>query len=93
MPADNPTIRFEALISTELRDLLQLAAELQGRSVSEFVVAAAQNAAKEAIAQIETIHLSASDQASFARALIDPPPLTPAMRRAILNHNKLIRSE
>ena len=35
------------------------------------------------------IRLSSEDQQRFAEALIDPPPLTPAMKRAIERHRLL----
>jgi hypothetical protein len=36
-----------------------------------------------------TIRLSIEDQQRFAEALINPPPLTPAMKRAIEHHRRL----
>lgn len=93
MLIDTPAVRLDATISPELLALLQMAAELQGRSLDEFVVAVLEGAAKQTIALTETVRLSARDQESLARALIDPPPLSPAMKRAIQNHGKLIRSE
>jgi uncharacterized protein (DUF1778 family) len=35
------------------------------------------------------IRLSVEDQRRFAEALINPPPLAPAMKRAIKRHRRL----
>ena len=48
MPAANTTARLEARISTDLHAMLKRAAELQGRTMTDFVVAAVQDAAQRA---------------------------------------------
>lgn len=35
------------------------------------------------------IHLSPEDQQAFAEALINPPPLSPALKRAFKRHRRL----
>lgn len=49
MPTTPSTARLEALISTDLHSMLKRAAELQGRTMTDFVVAAVQEAAQRAI--------------------------------------------
>jgi uncharacterized protein (DUF1778 family) len=68
------------------------AAEIQGRSVSVFVMAAAHDAAQKAIAEAHIISLSLQDQRRFAEALIDPPDPAP-MHRAAAAHRRLVRNE
>lgn len=82
--------RLEARISPAIYSLVQRAAELQGRSVSDFVVSAAQRAAETTIAKRELIELSRADQEQFAAALLKPAPLAPALRRAMEAHRKLV---
>jgi uncharacterized protein (DUF1778 family) len=84
------TARIEARISPDALAIVKRAAELQGRSVSDFVVAAAQEAASRAIEETQIIRLSVEDQRAFADSILNPPPLTPAMERAIANHGRLI---
>jgi uncharacterized protein (DUF1778 family) len=84
------TARFEARVSPEVLAVLKRAAELQGRSVSDFVVAAAQDAAHRAIEEASIIRLSVEDQQRFAEALLNPQSLTPSMERAISRHRSLI---
>lgn len=53
------------------------------------MVAAASAAARKTIEEAGMIPLSAEDQQRFAAALINSPPLTPAMKRAIKRHRRL----
>lgn len=84
------TARIEARIAPDALAIVKRAAELQGRSVSDFVVAAARDAAQRTIAETHIIRLAAEDQRRFAEALLNPPPLAPAMERARDAHARLI---
>jgi uncharacterized protein (DUF1778 family) len=92
MPRGNSrSARIEARIAPEALAVIKHAAEIQGRSVSDFVVAAAQEAAHGAIAEAHLIRLSVEDQRRFADRLLNPPELSPAMLRAKKAHSRLIR--
>lgn len=82
MPSSATTARLEARISAELHAMLKRAAALQGRTMTDFVVTAVQEAAQLAIEQAEVIRLSQADSERFAQALLEPPPLAPALERA-----------
>jgi uncharacterized protein (DUF1778 family) len=84
------TARIEARIAPDALAMVKRAAELQGRSVSDFVVAAARDAAQRTIEETHIIRLAAEDQRRFAEALLNPPPLAPAMERARDAHARLI---
>jgi len=84
------TARLEARIAPASLAVVKRAAELQGRSVSDFVVAAAEEAARKMIEDTTIIRLSVDDQQRFAELLIDPPALSPAMERARDAHAHLI---
>lgn len=87
------TARLEARISTDLHALLKRAAELQGRTMTDFVVTAVQDAAQRAIEQAEVVRLSLADQQCFAQALLNPPEPTPALKRALVRRETLLRAE
>ena len=87
-----PTARLEARISTDLHALLKRAAELQGRTMTDFVVSAVQDAAQRAIEQAEVVRLSLDDQECFAQALLAPPEPNAALKRAVERRNNLLRS-
>ena len=85
------TSRIEARISPDALQVVKRAAELQGRSVSDFVVAAAQEAARRTIEESHLIRLSVEDQARFAELLLNPPEPSHALRRAKEAHGRLVR--
>jgi uncharacterized protein (DUF1778 family) len=81
--------RLETRLPADVLARLKRAAELQGRTLTDFVVAAADEAACRAIEQIEIIRLSAEDQRRIADAILNPPKPAPAMKRAARRHRKL----
>ena len=88
----SPTARLEARLPVDVHAMLKRAAEIEGRTLTDLVVAAASAAARKTIEDTEMIRLSVEDQERFAEALINPPPLTPAMKRAIARHRSLFGS-
>ncbi|HEY1299798.1 MAG TPA: DUF1778 domain-containing protein [Stellaceae bacterium] len=83
------TARIEARITPDALAIVKRAAEIEGRSVSDFVVAAAREAARRTIEETQIIRLSVEDQRALAQAILDPPALTPAMERAIERYREL----
>jgi uncharacterized protein (DUF1778 family) len=94
MPQESTrTSRIEARIAPEVLAVVKRAAELQGRSVSDFVVAAAQEAAHRTIEETGIIRLSAEDQRRFVDILLNPPSPPPALVRAKETHDQLFGSQ
>ena len=86
--------RLEARISPDVYALIRRAAEMQGRSITDFVVSVAQRAAQEAIASSEVIRLSVADQAAFAKALSQPaPPPNAALAKAMERYKRTVKSD
>jgi len=84
------TARIEARIAPEALAVVRRAAEIQGRSVSDFVVAAAQEAAQKTVAEVEVIRLSREAQEQFVALLLNPPPPSKTLLRALQRHRELI---
>lgn len=82
--------RLEARVSQERLGLIKRAAQLQGRSVSDFVVEAAHEAALHAIEVESVVRLSLAEQETFARALLAPPPPNAALKRAFARRQRLL---
>ena len=76
------TARLEARLPAAVYAQLKRAAQIKGRTISDFVVAAAQEAAQRAIEDEGILRLSIEDQFRFADALISPPRPNDALRRA-----------
>lgn len=74
--------RLEARVSAAQKSLLQQAAALSGRTLSEFVVASAQDAARRVIAEHESIRLSREEQLAFVQALLNPPKPNARLKHA-----------
>ena len=90
MSADAKPARLEARLPASVYDLLKRAADLQGRSLSDFVVSSAREAAERAIAEHDVIRLSREDQIQFVEALLNPPPVADALRRAAKAREELL---
>jgi uncharacterized protein (DUF1778 family) len=85
------TARIEARIAPDALAIVRRAAEIQGRSVSDFVVAAAQEAAERTIERTEMIRLSVEGQRAFAQAILNPPKPSAGLKKAAKAHRRLIR--
>ncbi len=69
--------------------MVKRAAEIQGRGVSDFVVAAAEEPAHRTIEETEIIRLSVEDQRPLAEAPLNPPEPAPAIVPAAEDHRRL----
>jgi uncharacterized protein (DUF1778 family) len=76
------TARLEARITNEQKALFQHAADLTGRSLTEFVVSSAQEVAARAIREHEVLALSGRDRRVFVDALLKPNPPNKRLRQA-----------
>lgn len=85
--------RLEARVTEKVYAVLKRAAEIQGRTLTDFVVSAAHDAACRAIAEAEIVHLSLEDQRRIAEAIMKPPPAGPALKRAASRRRQLLGSK
>jgi uncharacterized protein (DUF1778 family) len=83
------TARLEARLPYDVMARLKRAAEIQGRTLTDFVVAAADEAACRAIQETEIIRLSIEGQRRIAAAILDPPAPTAALRKAARRYREL----
>lgn len=84
------TARLEARISPDMLSVVKRAAEIQGRSVSDFVVSAAQEAAQRTIEETAIIRLSIEDQRALVEAILNPPAPNEALRKAADAYKRLV---
>ncbi|MBZ9894842.1 DUF1778 domain-containing protein [Mesorhizobium sp. BR1-1-6] len=84
------TSRLEARISPDMLSVVKRAAEIQGRSVSDFVVSAAQEAAQRTIEEIAIIRLSIEDQLALVEAILNPPEPNEALRKAVDAYKRVV---
>jgi uncharacterized protein (DUF1778 family) len=81
-PETTRDLRLEARVSAAQQNLLQQAAALSGRTLSEFVVASAQDATRRVLAEHESIRLSREVQLAFVQAPLNPPEPNARLKRA-----------
>lgn len=87
-PAKVRSERLEARISGEKKAYLQRAAELSGRSLSDFIVDSAQAEATRIIKAHEAIELNQSEQVAFVTALLNAAEPNDSLRRAAAKYRK-----
>lgn len=80
--------RLEARISREQKELFQRAADIQGRTLTDFVISSVAEAAKRAIQEHEMMTLSVRDREVFVEALLSPPDPSDKLRAAASRHKQ-----
>jgi uncharacterized protein (DUF1778 family) len=92
MDKATPTARLEARLPAEVHALLKRAAEIEGRTMTDFVVTAAREAAVRTIEESEIVRLSVEDQRLIAEGILNPPPPAGPLRRAFRKRKTLLAS-
>lgn len=87
------TARLEARLPVEAYAMLKRAAEIQGRTITDFVVTASCQAAKETIETTKIIRLSIEDQKLFAESIINPPEPNNYLMQSIAKYHELLGIE
>lgn len=82
--------RLEARISAEQKAVLQHAADLSGRSLSDFVISSAQEAAQRVLRDHETVRLGRTEQIAFVSALLEPPAPSERLRQAVADYRQRV---
>ena len=67
--------RLETRVTREQKTLIERAAALQGRTVTDFVLTSVQDAARRAIEEHQRLELSVRDSEAFVEALLNPRPV------------------
>lgn len=83
--------RLEARVTPEAKALFQRAADLQGRSLTDFVVESLIDAARRTVRETELADLTRRDRIAFIEALIGPASAPNArLRRAAARHAQIL---
>jgi uncharacterized protein (DUF1778 family) len=81
--------RLEARITTEQKGLIEHAAALQGRTVTDFVLVSVQDAARRVIEDHQRLHLSLRDSQAFVDALLNPQPVNDRLRETVRRYRDM----
>jgi len=82
--------RLEARISHEQKRLFQRAAELQGSTLTDFVVSALQGVATKVIQDHEVMTLVGKDRDIFVSALLNPALPDGRLKKAVTRYKKIM---
>ncbi|WP_411961469.1 DUF1778 domain-containing protein [Mesorhizobium sp. CO1-1-3] len=80
--------RLEARITADQKSLIEHAAALQGRTVTDFVLTSVQEAATRAIEEHQRLDLSVRDSRAFVDALINPQPVNDRLRETVRRYRQ-----
>jgi uncharacterized protein (DUF1778 family) len=80
--------RFEARVTAEQKSLIERAAALQGRTVTDFVLTSVQDAARRAIEEHHQLELSVRDSEAFVDALLNPKPVNDRLRDTVRRYRE-----
>jgi uncharacterized protein (DUF1778 family) len=85
--------RFEARISSDKKILLKNAADLSGRTLTDFVMNSAYEQAVKVVQEYQQLHLSAQDRDIFINALLNPPAPSDHLIEAAKSYKKDVISK
>jgi uncharacterized protein (DUF1778 family) len=85
----NRNERIAVRVPADVKAILQHAADLTGRSLSDFVVASAQTAAEQTIKEREVIQLTVEDSRRLAEALLNPPPPNETLKELFEEYDRV----
>ena len=80
--------RLETRVTADQKSLIERAAALQGRTVTDFVLTSVQEAARRAIEEHQRIELSVRDSQAFVEALIRPQPVNDRLRDTVRRYRR-----
>jgi len=84
--------RFDARLNGEQKLLIQRAADLEGRSMTDFVLHSAEAAAERTIEKRAILVLTARESQAFAEAILNPPNPGPVLRKAFREYRRRVSS-
>jgi uncharacterized protein (DUF1778 family) len=80
--------RLETRVTAEQKTLIERAAALQGRTVTDFLLTSVQDAARRAIEEYQQLELSMRDSEAFVEALLNPKPVNDRLRDTIRRYRE-----
>lgn len=80
--------RLETRVTADQKSLIEHAAALQGRTVTDFVLTSVQEAARRAIEEHQRLDLSVRDSQAFVEALINPQPVNDRLRDTVRRYRQ-----
>ena len=80
--------RFDARLNEDQKTLIQRAADLEGRTMTDFVLHSAEAAAERTIQERAMLILSVRETEAFVNAILSPAAPGPVLRAAARHYKK-----
>jgi uncharacterized protein (DUF1778 family) len=81
--------RIEARVSPKQKRLFERAAEIEGVTLTDFVISSMQRAAASVVEEYTKIELSERHRRAFVEALMNPPEPNEALREAARAYSRM----
>ena len=88
--AQRRVYRFDARLTEDQKILIERAADLEGRSLTDFVLHSAEAAAERTIQERAMLVLTAQETETFVNAILTPPEPGRVLRRAARRYKKTL---
>ena|ERR1700722_16529620 len=90
--AKSKAYRFDARLNEEQKVLIQRAADLEGRTMTDFVLHSAETAAERTIEERAMLILSARETEAFVNAILSPAEPGPVLRAAARRYKSTLKT-
>ncbi len=80
--------RLETRVTADQKKLIERAAALQGRTVTDFVLSSVQDAARRAIEEHQRLDLTVRDGEAFVEAILNPRPVNDRLRETVRRYRR-----
>jgi len=90
-PRRPKTFRFDARLSEDQKILIQKAADLEGRTMTDFVLRSAEAAAEKTLEDRSMLVLTARETEAFVDAILNPPEPGPVLREAFRRYKRMTK--
>lgn len=75
-------------MTADQKSLIERAAALQGRTVTDFVLSSVQEAARRAIEEHQRLDISVRDSEAFVEALLNPQPVNDRLHDTVRRYRQ-----
>lgn len=82
--------RLELRLDEQTKAMIERAAHLERRKVSDYCLTAIAEAARRTVAKHEALNLSERDRAAFFEAITNPPELSERLTCALAEHSRRV---
>ncbi|MBM3551948.1 MAG: DUF1778 domain-containing protein [Alphaproteobacteria bacterium] len=80
--------RLETRVTADQKMLIERAAALEGRTVTDFVLTSVQDAARRTIEEHQQLELSVRDSRAFVEALLNPQSVNDRLRETVRRYRE-----